>query len=298
MNFLKKVSKRNKIIFLVVIIFVFTMHLYMYKTAHSMRVRYITLEFKDLPKSFNNMKLALAADMHAGLYIPESHVRRMSDLIMNEKPDMILFGGDYIYSAPHKFSHYDKKNTEKFNNGIKGLEAKYGKYAVLGNHDNWESTEDVSNALYSNGFKVMDNNILFITNESGEYISIGGVGDFLTDDVKFDIATSNVKAEDFHILLSHEPNIPLKRAKDGGYMKFIDFFFSGHTHGLQISFLPMWVWEGINKNREYPLFPAIYGLMNYANMKVYVTCGIGAVLMPFRLFAYPEVVIITLKSSK
>ena len=298
MNFLKKISKRNKIIFLAVIIFVFTMHLYMYKTAHSMRVRYITLEFGDLPKSFDNMKLALAADMHAGLYIPESHVRRMSDLIMNEKPDMILFGGDYIYSAPHKFSHYDKKNTEKFNNGIKGLEAKYGKYAVLGNHDNWESTEDVSNALYSNGFKVMDNNILFITNESGEYISIGGVGDFLTDDVKFDIATSNVKAEDFHILLSHEPNIPLKRAKDGEYMKFIDFFFSGHTHGLQISFLPMWVWEGINKNREYPLFPAIYGLMNYGNMKVYVTCGIGAVLMPFRLFAYPEVVIITLKSSK
>ena len=144
----------------------------------------------------------------------------------------------------------------------------------------------------------MDNNILFITNESGEYISIGGVGDFLTDDVKFDIATSNVKAEDFHILLSHEPNIPLKRAKDGGYMEFIDFFFSGHTHGLQISFLPMWVWEGINKNREYPLFPAVYGLMNYANMKVYVTCGIGAVLMPFRLFAYPEVVIKTLKSSK
>ena len=194
MNFLKKVSKRNKIIFLVVIIFLFIMHLYMYKTAHSMRVRYITLEFEDLP-----------------LYIPESHVRRMSDLIMNEKPDMILFGGDYIYSAPHKFSHYDKKNTEKFNNGIKGLEAKYGKYAVLGNHDNWESTEDVSNALYSNGFKVIDNNILFITNESGEYMSIGGVGDFLTDDVKFDIATSNVKAEDFHILLSHEPNIPLKR---------------------------------------------------------------------------------------
>ena len=298
MKFLKKISKRNKIIFLAVIIILVLIHIYMYNTIHSLRVRYITLEFEDLPKSFDNMKVALAADMHAGLYIPESHIRKMSDMIMEAKPDMILFAGDYIYSAPHKFSHYDKENTEKFSNGINVLKAKYGKYAVLGNHDNWESTEDVSNALYSNGFKVMDNTILFITNEMGEYISIGGVGDYLTDDVRFDAAVSNVHTNDFHILLSHEPNMPLKKAKDGGYIKSIDFFLSGHTHGLQISFLPMWVWEGLNNNREYPRFPVIYGILNYGNMKVYVTSGVGSVLFPFRLFAYPEVVIITLKSVK
>lgn len=297
MKFLKKISKRNKIIFLAAIVLFFVMIIYMYNTAHSIRVRYITLEFEDLPMSFNNTKLALAADMHAGLYIPESHVKKMSDLIMKENPDIILFAGDYIYSAPYKFKHYSIKNTEKFNNGIKGLEAKYGKYAVLGNHDNWENTEDVSNSLYSNGFNVIDNNILFITNEADDYISIGGVGDYLTDDVNFDMATSNVNIDDFHILLSHEPNIPLKKAKDGGYTDFIDFFFSGHTHGLQISFLPMHFWETINKNREYPIFPAVYGLMNYGNMKVYITSGIGAVLLPFRLFAYPEVVIVTLKKK-
>ncbi|PCG18763.1 metallophosphoesterase [Brachyspira sp. G79] len=294
MNFLQKILKINKIIFLITILFFICVTLYMYKTAHSLRVRYITLEFEDLPESFDNTKIALAADMHAGLYIPESHIKNMSALITNENPDIILFAGDYIYSAPHKFSHYNEENTKKFANGIKGLEAKYGNYAVLGNHDNWESTSDVSNALYSNGFKVIDNNILFITNEMGEYISIGGVGDFLTDNVDFEAATKNVKSNDFHILLSHEPNIPLKRAKDKGYTEVIDLFLSGHTHGLQISFLPMWVWEGLNKNKEYPHFPVIYGIMNYGKMKVYVTSGIGAVLMPFRLLAYPEVVIINL----
>ncbi|WP_295156690.1 metallophosphoesterase [uncultured Brachyspira sp.] len=297
MKFLEKTSKRNKIIFLLVIIFFFIMYVYMYKTAHSIRIRYITLEFEDLPISFDNIKLALAADMHAGIYIPESHIIRMSDLIMNNNPDIILFAGDYIYSAPHRFKYYNKKNTDKFSNGIKGLEAKYGKYAVLGNHDNWESREDVSNALYFNGFKVIDNNILFITNEIGEYISIGGVGDYLTDDVRFDIAVSNVKAEDFHIVISHEPNMPLKRAREGGYDKLIDFFFSGHTHGLQISFLPMSFWEAVNKNRKYPIFPAVYGLMNYGSIKLYITSGIGAVLLPFRLFAIPEIVIVTLKAK-
>ncbi|WP_300367645.1 metallophosphoesterase [Brachyspira sp.] len=295
MKFLKKISKKKKITILIIIVLLFILNFYMYKVSHSMRVRYITLEFEDLPVSFDGIKLALAADMHAGLYIPESHVRKMSDLIMTNSPDIILFAGDYIYTAPHQFKRYNKEHTLKFYNGIKGLEARYGKYAVLGNHDNWESTEDVSNSLYSNGFKVIDNDILFITNEMGEHISIGGVGDYLTDDVRFDIAVSNVEPEDFHIVLSHEPNIPLRRAREGGYNKLIDFFFAGHTHGLQISFLPMDFWETINKNREYPIFPAVYGLMDYGNTKVYITCGIGTVLLPFRLFAYPEVVILTMK---
>ena len=56
-------------------------------------------------------------------------------------------------------------NWLKFSNilykeGIKDLNAKFGKYSVMGNHDNWESTTDVSNCLIKNGFKTIDNNIV------------------------------------------------------------------------------------------------------------------------------------------
>ena len=43
---------------------------------------------------------------------------------------------------------------------------------------------------------------------------------------------------------------------------------------------------------------SIYGKMKAYNTKIYVTSGVGVVLLPFRLFAYPEVVIITLKRKR
>lgn len=296
---LNKRKKSKIIVFLIIILFIFALFfsLYMFKTSRALRVRYIDLEFEDLPKSFDNIKVALASDIHSGLYIPTSYIQKMSDMINANNPDIILFIGDYIYSAPRWFKYHNKKNIHKLNEGIKTLDAPLGKYAVMGNHDNYESKIDISNALYSNDFKMLDNNIIFITNENGEYISIGGVGDFMTDDVKFDLATKNVKTNDFNILLSHEPAAPLAIAKKEGYNELIDFFVCGHTHGMQISFVPMPLIEKLNKNRDYPL-TTIYGNMKSDKMKIYVSSGVGVVLLPFRLFAYPEVVIAILKSKK
>ena len=294
LNKYKNQSKKIKIIIFVIIIFALFFSLYMFKTSRALRVRYIDLEFEDLPKSFDNIKVALASDIHSGLYIPTSHIQKMSDMITENKPDIILFIGDYIYSAPRWFKYHNKKNIRKLNEGIKNLNAPLGKYAVMGNHDNYESKIDISNALDSNNFKMLDNNIIFITNDIGEYISIGGVGDFMTDDVKFDLATKNVKTNDFNILLSHEPAAPLAIAKKEGYNELIDFFVCGHTHGMQISLIPMPLIERLNKNRNYPL-TTIYGNMQSDKTKIYVSSGVGVVLLPFRLFAYPEVVIATLK---
>ena len=296
LNKYKNQSKKIKIIIFVIIIFALFFSLYMFKTSRALRVRYIDLEFEDLPKSFDNIKVALASDIHSGLYIPTSHIQKMSDMITENKPDIILFIGDYIYSAPRWFKYHNKKNIRKLNEGIKNLNAPLGKYAVMGNHDNYESKIDISNALDSNNFKMLDNNIIFITNDIGEYISIGGVGDFMTDDVKFDLATKNVKTNDFNILLSHEPAAPLAIAKKEGYNELIDFFVCGHTHGMQISLIPMPLIERLNKNRNYPL-TTIYGNMQSDKTKIYVSSGVGVVLLPFRLFAYPEVVIATLKSK-
>ena len=298
MNILNKLLNKfgkTKIIIFLIIILLFA--LYMFKTSRDLKVRYIDLEFEDLPKSFDNIKVALASDIHSGLYVSTSYIKKMSYMIMTNKPDIILFVGDYIYSAPRWFRYYNKKNIIKLNEGIKDLNAPLGKYAVMGNHDNYESKIDISNIFYSNNFKMLDNNIIFITNENKEYISIGGIGDFLTDEVKFDLAIKNVKTNDFNILLSHEPMFPLKIAQKEGYNKFIDFFVAGHTHGLQISFVPMSLFERLNKNRNYPL-TTIYGNMKSENMKIYITSGVGAVLLPFRLFAYPEIVIVNLRSKK
>lgn len=290
-------NKHKKLLIAAALVFSLSMVLYMLHTAYSLKVRYITMEFENLPKSFNNTKIAIASDIHVGLFISEKRVEIMSQAIMTNKPDIITFLGDYIYSAPRWFKYYNKINSQKLQNGVSSLSAPLGMYGVMGNHDNWEGRFDVSNALHSVGFKMIDNNIVYITNSSKDYISIGGVGDYLTDNVDFEAATIGVGTNDFHMILSHEPYMPLKEAEEGGYTKFIDFFISGHTHGRQINVLPMSFIEKVNSERSYPRFIS-YGIMNYGNTKVYVTSGVGLVLLPYRLFAYPEIVIVTLKSKQ
>lgn len=124
MNILNKLLNKfgkTKIIIFLIIILLFS--LYMFKTSRYLKVRYIDLEFEDLPKSFDNIKVALASDIHSGLYVSTSHIKKMSYMIMTNKPDIILFVGDYIYSAPRWFRYYNKKNIIKLNEGIKDLNA-------------------------------------------------------------------------------------------------------------------------------------------------------------------------------
>ena len=172
MNILNKLlNKFGKIKIIIFLIIILLFALYMFKTSRDLKVRYIDLEFEDLPKSFDNIKVALASDIHSGLYVSTSHIKKMSYMIMTNNPDIILFVGDYIYSAPRWFRYYNKKNIIKLNEGIKDLNAPLGKYAVMGNHDNYESKIDISNTFCSNNFKMLDNNIIFITNENKEYIN-------------------------------------------------------------------------------------------------------------------------------
>lgn len=269
----------------------------MFYTARNLKVKYINVSSIYLPKSFHGKKVAFVADLHSGLFVKEGYLKKMSSMIMNEKPDIIAFGGDYIYSAMSWLHYYNYKNTLGLISGIKELYAPLGMYAVMGNHDNLEAKDGISNALKSVGFKMLDNDIHYIRN-GHEYISIGGVGDYDTDEVHFDKATRSVKENDFHILLTHTPFRSVLKAEKEGYLRLIKLILAGHTHGRQISFIPTFVIEELNKKREQYPFDMHYGLMNYLGTKLYVTSGVGFVLVPFRIFARPEIVIITLRSSK
>ena len=265
-------------------------------TIYDLKIKRIEIESIYLPKSFHNKKIAFVADIHSGLFVKEKYIRKMSDMIMNEKPDIIAFGGDYIYSAMSWTHYYNYKNLYRFINGIKSLNAPLGKYAVMGNHDNLEAKHEISNALYDSGFQMLDNDIKRIE-VNGEHISIGGIGDYYTDEVHLDKATSGVQENDFHILLTHTPFRAIVKAEKENYLKLIKLILAGHTHGRQISFMPMSMIEKLNKNRVHYPFDMHYGMMNYMGTKLYVTSGVGFVLVPLRVFAQPEIVMITLKQE-
>ena len=78
-----------------------------------------------LPEAFNGLRVAQISDMHLGSYGGDlSIVRRGVDLIMEEKPDLILFTGDLVNDFAEE--------AEPFIAELSRLQAPLGKFSILG----------------------------------------------------------------------------------------------------------------------------------------------------------------------
>jgi predicted MPP superfamily phosphohydrolase len=102
-----------------------------------------------------------------------------------------------------------------------------------------------------------------------------------------DLSLSLAGARDgeFKLLLAHNPTI-LRRAARAD----VDLVLSGHTHGGQVTLRP-------EKNRSgRPRRRMLRGLGRRANTQIYVTRGLGTVVLPIRYGCPPEVSLLELRS--
>ncbi|HOT88580.1 MAG TPA: metallophosphoesterase, partial [Bacteroidales bacterium] len=60
------------------------------------QTEYVSISFKNLPKNFNNLKIAQISDMHLGSFKDPKDVRKGIDRLMKEKPDIIFLTGDLV----------------------------------------------------------------------------------------------------------------------------------------------------------------------------------------------------------
>ena len=70
---------------------------------------------------------------------------RAASLMMEERPDLIVLGGDYVTWG-------DRSYVVPCSEALAGLAAPFGVYAVLGNHDD---DRDMPAALISHGYEVL-----------------------------------------------------------------------------------------------------------------------------------------------
>ncbi|GAB6009074.1 metallophosphoesterase [Dysgonomonas reticulitermitis] len=260
--------------------------LYAYIEARNIKLKEMTFSSNNIPDAFNGKKIVFISDIHAGKYFAGEDVAELVRRINERNPDIILLGGDNTvkdtaYSAP-------------FFKEITKLKSKYGVFSVLGNHDYWEDPQLIQEGLINCGFNICDNQSYWIK-EGNDSIKIGGVGEFWEDIQIIENTTKDVKQNDFCILLSHNPD----------YMEIldtnkIDLMLSGHTHGGQVTlfgfYAPVmpstWHPEYLQTGQKYR-----YGWKEKNGTKLYVTTGIGMGKFPFRFFAQPEIVEITLKKE-
>jgi len=101
----------------------------------NVQVTHYRVPVAGLPASFNGFRLAHLTDLHLGMTITERFIASIIDRTNRLKPDAIVCTGDYVHGKE------PVANLEKVWPLLAKLEARYGVYSVLGNHDHWASLE-------------------------------------------------------------------------------------------------------------------------------------------------------------
>jgi predicted MPP superfamily phosphohydrolase len=265
--------------------------------AHDYRIRRVTLNLPNLPKSFDGIRIGQVSDIHSGSFWNKTAVKGGVEMLLKEKTDIIFFTGDLVNNEASEVKEY-LPVFEK-------LKAPLGVYSVTGNHDygdykSWNSQaekqrnfRDVVNANKQMGYDILmnENRIL---KQGGDQIAIIGIenwGTKFSKHGKLDEAYRGTDEAAVKLLLSHDPTHWDAQVRPG--FKDIDVTFAGHTHGFQF---------GVEiGNIKWSPVKYVYkqwgGLYKEDNQYIYVNRGFGYIGYPGRVGMPPEITIFELKSA-
>ena len=272
----------------------------MFRGKYNFKVLSYKLEYDDLPEAFEGFKIAQISDIHSGSFDNAKKVQYGVDLVNAQDADVVFFTGDLVNNRAEEILPWIQT--------FKKINSKYGVYSILGNHDygdysRWESPEakkknmeDLKKAQKKMGWDLLLNESRFIEKE-GQRIAILGVENWGSGGFKkagdLNKALSNVAAEDFKILMSHDPSH--WEAEVIPHPFNIHLTLSGHTHGMQFGIeIPGWIkWSPIKW--RYKQWAGIYEKLN---QRLNVNRGFGYLAYPGRVGIWPEVTVITLNKAK
>ena len=250
---------------------------YPFLEARWVRISRRQISVPMLPPEFTGTTVALLTDIHHGPFLSIGRVKAMVDDANALDADIVALGGDYVYRGPQ----YIEPCIAEFAR----LRAKLGVYAVLGNHDHWESAPRTRAALKEAGIPEIANTGVWLAN-SGARLRFCGVDDLWEGTQNLDTALGDCGEGDAAILLSHNPDYA-EEIRD----RRVRLILSGHTHGGQVN-IPF---VGA------PIVPSKYGekyaqgLVKTAYTQVYVSRGLGTIAPPVRFNCRPEIVLIQLR---
>lgn len=226
------------------------------------------------PEGVRPLRIGFVSDLHEGPTTHPSLIAEAARALRAAQPDVLLLGGDYVYL--HGAGIHDL--VPRFDD----VPAPLGRFAVYGNHDLWAHDETVRLALERGGFEVLANANAPLP-APFEHVSICGLDDPWVGEP--DVRATFDGARDVKVLLMHAPE-GLMIVGDAPF----DVAVCGHTHGGHIA-LP----GGVPIVSAGPLSRRFSrGLYDAGGRPVIVSKGIGATESALRLFADPDIRIVTI----
>ncbi len=273
---MKKIVRFFLIIFLLITI---TIIYARYGGTSGLITKEYKIESSLIGEDFDGLKVVHFSDLHYLRVTNNDKLKEIVDEINLIKPDIIFFTGDLI---DKDFTLTDKDKDDLIN-GLSSIKAKYGKYAVLGNHDYVKNIEIFKDIYSNSNFNLLQNSYDIIYSSNNDKLFIGGV-----DNYSYNEADINKVMEYFNdnsdisykIILVHEPDYI-----DNILTSYnVNLVLAGHSHNGQINipyiknfFLPY----GSRKYYE-----------NYYKVNdtdLYISSGIGESSVNFRLFNKPSI---------
>ena len=262
--------------------------------TENFQIRETTILSKDLPKGFENYRIVQISDIHCGSWEGDTKaLQKAVNLINAQEPDLIVFTGDLVNNIATEL--------DEFMPILSQLKARDGVYSVLGNHDYamyipWESPEKKEQNLIALKQKQTEMNWILLNNrhvklyQNGDSLALIGVENCgrppFPNYAKFPEAMEGTEGM-FKILLSHDPSSWRREVLPE---TDIQLTLSGHTHAMQtkiFGFSPA-VW----------VYPEYEGLYTEGKQMLYVNIGLGHLMYPLRLGAWPEITLLTLKREE
>jgi len=254
------------------------------------RVVKVEVPLARLPRSFDGFTIAQLSDFHYEEHFSAVPIRKAVGMVDALKPDLIALTGDFVTVPLFDNAASLKaavKTAEPCAQLLSTLQAPFGKFAILGNHDGEAGPARIAAALKSLGIPVLRNQSVPLERGT-DRIWLAGIDDVLRGYPDLGATIEKIPANETTILLAHEPDFA-----DESSLSPIDLQLSGHSHGGQV-----WI-PGIGApwlpplSRKYPR-----GFYRVGNLSLYTNIGIGTIRAPIRINCQPEITLITLRAAK
>lgn len=223
-----------------------------------------------LPSAFHGLRIVQISDIHHGLFLPKEWLSEAVRQANRLNPDIVALTGDFVT--------YSRRNIGPAAELLGRLRARYGVFAVLGNHDFRVDANAITSALRRQRIDVLRNRHVKLW-FGGESVYLAGVDDYgYGADLRR--AMRGVPHAAATVLLAHNPRVIHLASRHN-----VSLVLSGHTHGGQVN-LPL---LGTVYGRSPERLRYKIGWDRMGATQIYVSRGIGTIVLPWRLRCPAEI---------
>lgn len=254
------------------ILFSFAVVIYGYFEALHIRTEHVTVKTSKLPERIGRFRVVQISDVHLGLIVGKSRLKRILRKVKDARPDILVSTGDLVDGQ--------MDDLEMLTDMFQNIPTQYGKFAITGNHEFYAGLNRALAFTEKAGFTILRGEGLTVSN----LLNVAGVDDPARKHYVPDRAASEkallekMPREKFTLFLKHQPVISSES------LGRFDLQLSGHTHKGQIF--------------PFNLVTKFYYRMHTGLSKVngnallYVSRGSGTWGPPVRFLSPPEVTVI------